>query len=83
MSVNCKSITSFVRFKEEDENQLQREYENMLAGLRKASEENDADMVLANPILPEDVLKGKMQYFSHGIHPLRTKSKIHYRPFIL
>lgn len=31
----------------------------MLAGLRKASEENDADMVLANPILPEDVLKGK------------------------
>lgn len=51
--------TSFDRFKEEDENQLQREYENMLAGLRKASEENDADMVLANPILPEDVLKGK------------------------
>lgn len=47
-----------IRFKEEDENHLQREYENMLAGLRKASEENDADMVLANPILPDDVLKG-------------------------
>lgn len=30
----------------------------MLAGLRKASEENGGDMVLANPILPEDVLKG-------------------------
>lgn len=30
----------------------------MLQGLRKASEQNDADMVLANPILPEDVLKG-------------------------
>lgn len=54
---------SFLRFKEEDENQLQREYENMLAGLRKASEENDADLVLANPILPEDVLKGKIPHF--------------------
>lgn len=53
----------FVSFKEEDENQLQREYENMLAGLRKASEENDADLVLANPILPEDVLKGKNATF--------------------
>lgn len=46
------------RIKEEDENQLQREYQNMLDGLRKASEEKDADMVLANPILPEDILQG-------------------------
>lgn len=30
----------------------------MLEGLRKASEQNDADMFLANPILPDDVLKG-------------------------
>lgn len=29
----------------------------MLKGLRKASEEKDADMVLANPVLPEDILK--------------------------
>lgn len=52
-STNCN-----FRFKEEDENQLQREYEMMLQGLRQASEQNDADMFLANPILPEDVLKG-------------------------
>lgn len=41
----------------------------MLKGLRKASEGKDADLVLANPILPEDILKGT--YFdpiSHFIH---------------
>lgn len=43
----------------------------MLAGLRKASEENDADMVLANPILPDDVLKGS-RLFSFVV--LRIKS---------
>lgn len=31
----------------------------MLKGLQKASEEKDADMVLANPILPDDILKGE------------------------
>lgn len=46
------------RFKEEDSNRLQEEYENMLRGLQKASEEKDADMVLANPVLPDDILKG-------------------------
>lgn len=46
------------RFKEEDSNRLQEEYENMLKGLQKASEEKDADMVLANPVLPDDILKG-------------------------
>lgn len=38
----------------------------MLSGLRKASEENDADMVLANPILPDDVLKGNSKPISGG-----------------
>lgn len=45
------------RIKEDDSNRLQEEYENMLKGLRKASEDKDADMVLANPVLPEDILK--------------------------
>lgn len=36
----------------------------MLEGLRKASEQNDADMFLANPILPDDVLKGILLSFS-------------------
>lgn len=47
----------FTRIKEDDSNRLQEEYENMLKGLRKASEEKDADMVLANPVLPDDILK--------------------------
>lgn len=31
----------------------------MLSGLRKASEQRDADMILANPVLPDDILNGK------------------------
>lgn len=64
-------MSSWHRFKEEDENQLQREYEMMLEGLRKASEQNDADMVLANPILPDDVLKGMFDsrvYIEYGVN---------------
>lgn len=49
-----------LRFKEEDSNRLQEEYENMLQGLRKASEQKDADLVLANPVLPDDILKGNV-----------------------
>lgn len=30
----------------------------MLSGLRKASEQRDADMILANPVLPDDILNG-------------------------
>lgn len=50
-------MSSLARIKEDDSNRLQEEYENMLKGLRKASEDKDADMVLANPVLPEDILK--------------------------
>lgn len=32
----------------------------MLSGLRKASEQRDADMILANPVLPDDILNGKL-----------------------
>lgn len=44
--------------KEEGSNRLQEEYENMLRGLRRAQEEREADVVLANPVLPQDILKG-------------------------
>lgn len=52
------ALKNINRLKEVDENQLQQEYQNMLEGIRKANEAKDADMVLANPILPDDVLKG-------------------------
>lgn len=32
----------------------------MLSGLRKASEQRDADMILANPVLPDDILNGML-----------------------
>lgn len=64
-------MTSF-RFKEDDSNRLQEEYENMLRGLQKASEEKDADMVLANPVLPDDILKGFIIKFR--FHVVNRKS---------
>lgn len=47
------------RAKDENSNRLQEEYQNMVQGLRNASVARDADQFLANPILPEDILKGK------------------------
>lgn len=46
------------RAKDENSNRLQEEYQNMVRGLREAAEARDADMFLANPVLPDDVLKG-------------------------
>lgn len=31
----------------------------MLQGLKMAGAQRDADLVLANPVLPDDILKGK------------------------
>lgn len=53
-----KVIVSFYRIKEYDTNRLNEEYQNMVQGLRQASADRDADLVLANPILPDDILQG-------------------------
>lgn len=44
--------------KEYDTNRLNEEYQIMVQGLRDASAQRDADLVLANPILPDDILQG-------------------------
>lgn len=44
--------------KDYDTNRLNEEYQNMVQGLRQASADRDADLVLANPILPDDILQG-------------------------
>lgn len=48
------------RLKDESSSRLQEEYQNLLRGLQKANEERDENIVLANPVLPEDVLKGSV-----------------------
>lgn len=51
------------RIRDEDTNRLNEEYQRMVQGLKDASVQRDTDMVLANPILPSDVLKGYFFYF--------------------
>lgn len=46
--------------KDESSTRLQEEYQSMLSGLRRANEEREDNVVLANPVLPEDVLKGSV-----------------------
>lgn len=67
-SMCCAVILFFIRkffiffldsIKEYDTNRLNEEYQNMVQGLRQASAQRDADLVLANPILPDDILQGK------------------------
>ncbi len=44
--------------KDYDKDRLNEEYQNMVQGLREASAQRDAYLVLANPILPDDILQG-------------------------
>ncbi|KAJ6647866.1 General transcription and DNA repair factor IIH helicase subunit XPD, partial [Pseudolycoriella hygida] len=53
-----KLDTLVQEIKEYDTNRLNEEYQNMVQGLRHASAQRDADLVLANPILPDDILQG-------------------------
>lgn len=60
LDVEVSIIIIFIlhSIKEYDTNRLNEEYQNMVQGLRLASAQRDADLVLANPILPDDILQG-------------------------
>lgn len=45
-------------YRDEGTSRLREEYERMVQGLREAIVKRDTDMILANPILPADVLQG-------------------------
>lgn len=46
-----------------DVNKLNEEYQRMVQGLKEARMKADTDMVLANPVLPKDILKGELPTF--------------------
>lgn len=58
-----------------DEDRLKQEYEAMVQGLREAGISRETDMVLANPILPDDVLHeavpGNIRLAEHFVAFLR------------
>lgn len=50
-----------------DINKLNEEYQRMVQGLRDARLRAETDMVLANPVLPKDILKGEFLRFQFSI----------------
>jgi DNA excision repair protein ERCC-2 len=57
-SENLDSLnTHLKRLKEHDEERLRNEYQRLVEGLREAQVARDTDMILANPILPKDILE--------------------------
>ena len=49
---------SCYRIKEADAAKLQEEYARMVEGLRDANEARETDVILSNPILPDEILNG-------------------------
>lgn len=46
--------------REDDVNKLKEEYERLVAGLKDAQVQRETDIILSNPILPDEVLQGKL-----------------------
>lgn len=47
------------RIKDSDEERLQEEYRRLVVGLRDANVARETDIILSNPVLPDEVLQGK------------------------
>lgn len=45
--------------REDDVNKLKEEYERLVEGLKDAHVARETDIILANPVLPNEVLQGK------------------------
>lgn len=44
----------------EDANKLKEEYQRLVEGLKDAQVSRETDVVLANPVLPDEILEGKI-----------------------
>ena len=49
--------------REDDVNKLQEEYTRLVEGLKDAQAARETDMILANPVLPNEVLEGNLHLF--------------------
>uniref|UniRef100_A0A1A9WIP7 General transcription and DNA repair factor IIH helicase subunit XPD n=1 Tax=Glossina brevipalpis TaxID=37001 RepID=A0A1A9WIP7_9MUSC len=76
-------------YRDQGKNRLNDEYQRMVQGLRDATVQRDTDVILANPLLPNDVLKdvipGNMRNAEHFLSFLRrfieyikTRLKVHH-----
>jgi len=44
--------------RDDDSNKLKKEYEDLVKGLKDAQLQRETDIILVNPILPNEVLEG-------------------------
>jgi hypothetical protein len=58
MNMGSCRFELFFRMKEDDAKKLKEEYQRLVEGLRDASVARETDVVLSNPVLPDEVLKG-------------------------
>ena len=54
--------------KDSDKDRLRQEYNRLVEGLRDASAARNSDVILANPVLPDEVLDGKWRHLHHGTY---------------
>ena len=70
-SLNKFTVSAIVyhcRMRDEDANKLKEEYQRLVDGLKDAQAARETDVILANPILPDEVLDGKK-----NIHNFKTQ----------
>ncbi|KAH6925385.1 hypothetical protein HPB50_004512 [Hyalomma asiaticum] len=73
---NIDSLDQTIKeLKEKDAEKLRQEYEQLLEGLREARQAREADLILANPVLPDEVLQeavpGNIRLAEHFVSFLR------------
>lgn len=49
------------RMRDDDANKLKEEYHRLVEGLKDAQVARETDVILANPILPDEVLQGNIR----------------------
>ncbi|ESO12701.1 hypothetical protein HELRODRAFT_105484 [Helobdella robusta] len=91
-SLNLDSLKENIqRIKDEDASKLQKEYNRLVEGLKEANIARETDVIMANPILPDEVLQesvpGNIRNCEHFIIFMKRfveylKSRSHIQHFI-
>lgn len=76
-NLSCIKINNntFSRIRDQDAARLTAEYEQLVEGLREAAVARDTDMILGNPILPDEVLNGNGRMLSTSFSQRFLKSR--------
>ena len=69
------SVFLYLSIKDRDSGKLREEYNKLVQGLREASTARETDMVLSNPVLPDEILEeavpGNIRQAEHFVNFMR------------